>query len=1041
MFNQRTKSVRGKAEPTLPPTANAATASNVSASPSSSSPSPASSSPITSKGLLSFNTSNFTKLFKNSTNFVQSTFGSGLQAAAAQAPSTQSSSQPAAPFQHHNSNTVITEQSFTIPSIKNRNDASNPAAPKKQQRDILSTPVLIQPTSMTNSAITPLANLSSYKKITNEDSNGRRGSSSSISSTGSNSKAKQLPMANGSQSVHKTSTNVTVTISPANNNEQPSTTNTALPTKQIDTAQRQQKAPQTITQDPTSTTTITQATKLQNPQITSADNRNNMATLPRPTTAAAKKKATPQSNANIFFETVKLGKTTDGTEAPSSLQSKTSAPKAQSSSIKSNGSNESGRNVPSMPSGKVVITKNDMGKNSSNSATNGKVSASHQNTVNNMELKGARSRNNENVTMSFNRTNDSNENDHTNISINSSSSRAAAAATTIESTESSNILANVIASKSIKSYQPQYNNDNSVSNRAVAATDMMQMKYNNLHQIDDVLNNCDGANGSDENNIRHSSDNAMCNNNLDYNYDACVHQVSNSNANENPFKLMNSKSYLASNLMDASVSDSSDSSENIYANCMPMQPIMMKSIVNLDNYRQSSSQQDTNENVIASDNEIDTTSNSYQAADSPNNNYSDDDIEHFLSGDGSSMCNNNNNVSSEIELHDLLNDEGDTTATTSGNSTSSSSTSSDSSPSKSNQTTKPAIPNCFASKSNELYDILEESDDDERTTLFRFNRWNSSGALFVPKTSLTSMTSTCSASFAAAIAFANEMNSTNRNPFLQLISVSTTSNHTAGSADDQVNTITTTSATKSPNMLSGSCEWQQQQQEQQQKNAIGMAAPLISSVFNNNNDDQHHHQSNACMAFTSSDKCLTSSTLSTSNCANAWNEFLLQSPLMTATSTTTASLPPLSPTTLAALFPYESSHSSSSLPLQINGFIEQSDLPLLNSNNITNSMAKNRISSDVMDTMLLFLKEHGNQYIKQFMQVIYDKAKSKMKCVRKHKTFVQLFFFFLSVLVQFKCAHYHFVFSIFLFVAVIRLIQMNFHRFWVARSFLFFFEF
>lgn len=34
-------------------------------------------------------------------------------------------------------------------------------------------------------------------------------------------------------------------------------------------------------------------------------------------------------------------------------------------------------------------------------------------------------------------------------------------------------------------------------------------------------------------------------------------------------------------------------------------------------------------------------------------------------------------------------------------------------------------------------------------------------------------------------------------------------------------------------------------------------------------------------------------------------------------------------------------------------------------------MAKNRISSDVMDAMLLFLKENGNQYIKQFMQVIY----------------------------------------------------------------------
>lgn len=998
MFNQRTKSVRGKVEPTLPPTANATStttsSSNESAASSSSSSTAAaaaSPSPIASKGLLSFNTSNFTKLFKNSTNFVQSTFGSGLQAT-----QTSSSSQSQqAPFQHHNSNTVITEQSFTIPSIKKRNDASNPTAPKKQQRDILSTPILIQPTSMTNSTTTPLANLSSYKKFTNEDSSGRSG----------NSIVKQLPTANGAQSVHKTSTmaigtNVTVTISPAINNEQPSTNNT-LPAKQIDMAQKQQNET-TSTSTSTSTTTITQATKLQNPQISSADNRNNMATLPRPTAApaaAVKKKTTPQSNANIFFETVKLGKATDGTEVSLPLQSKTSTSKAQSSSIKSNGLNESERNVLSMPSGKVVRTKNDMSKNGPNCSStmnsiNGKVSATHQNIVDNMELKHIRNRDNENVTMSCNRMN---ENDHPNISMTSSTAiistasksisipttsmagAAAAATTSIESTESSNILANVIASKSIKNYQ--YSNHN--SNRI--ATDMVQMKYNNLHQIDDVLNNGDGASGDGcSNNILNIPDKAICNNNLDYNFDECMHQISNSsNANENPFKFMNSKPYLDGNLMDASVSESSDSVENIYANCVPMQPIMMKSIVNLDNYQQSQQhqhQQDTNENVIASDNEMDTTSNSYQAVDSPNNNYSDDDIEHFMSGGSNIYNNNNNSVSNEIELHDLLSGEGDTsttTATTSGSAISSSS-SSDSSPSKSNQTTKPSIPNCFTSKNHELYDILEESDDDERTTLFRFNRWNSSGALFVPKTSLTSMTSTCSASFAAAIAFANEMNSTNRNPFLQLISVSTMNNNSGG--DEQ---ITTTSATKSPITLIGSNEWLLEQQQQQQKNANGIAAPLISSVFNNNND-HHHHQSNVCMAFTSSDKCLTSSTLSTSNCANAWNEFLLQSPLMTTTTTTTksaSSLPPLSPTTLAALFPYESSHSSSSLPLQINGFIEQNDLPLLNcsSNNITNSMAKNRISSDVMDTMLLFLKEHGNQYIKQFMQVIYD---SKMKkCV------------------------------------------------------------
>lgn len=131
MFNQKTKSVRIKGDATPP------------AQPPTTLTSPVADSKA-SKGLLSFNTSNFTKLFKNSSNFVQTTFGGA--ATAATAATCNGLTQLPSP-----------EQSFTIPSYKRAPTASSHAPAKK---DILSTPVLIAPTIPSTSASTLVSSLS-----------------------------------------------------------------------------------------------------------------------------------------------------------------------------------------------------------------------------------------------------------------------------------------------------------------------------------------------------------------------------------------------------------------------------------------------------------------------------------------------------------------------------------------------------------------------------------------------------------------------------------------------------------------------------------------------------------------------------------------------------------------------------------------------------------------------------------------------------------------------------------------------------------------
>lgn len=158
MFNPKTKSIRVKPDsPAAPTTTNSTNDTKSSSS---------------SKGLLSFNASNFTKLFKNSSNFVQTTFGN---------------SSTVAVHQSSNLSSSFPEQSFTIPSYKKHNDTSNHVNVKKE-RDILSTPVLIAPmvttstssvsalvTSLPSSTSSPLPlplNAPNYITITNGTATG-----------------------------------------------------------------------------------------------------------------------------------------------------------------------------------------------------------------------------------------------------------------------------------------------------------------------------------------------------------------------------------------------------------------------------------------------------------------------------------------------------------------------------------------------------------------------------------------------------------------------------------------------------------------------------------------------------------------------------------------------------------------------------------------------------------------------------------------------------------------------------------------------------
>lgn len=829
---------------------------------------------------------------------------------------------------------------------------------------------------MTN-ASSALANLSSYKKISNDDCNSN---TTAMAATTTKALVPKALIANGA---HKPSMPVvTVTVSPAGNQKPPaslshareSIANTIAPsaTKQQQKQQHNDTQQKTMPQTPTSTDT-----KWKNPQNVSV---NDTLMQPPRSLASAKKKI----NANILFETVKMSKQSGNnddvdsaaaaaTSSPSTPSTRGITATAQSSSISMNGSLGYSKISP-ISSGnhiKSVVTKNDMDKNINNermSGTNEKITSqpsSIQNVMDN-ELIDVR---------------------HS-LESNSSESGNAAAAAPLSNNRMKSISMNVMPqiTSAAKHFSTSNDAESTVKPMNILATVSHQAA--SIHQKYYKQINDNGINvfaprkninaletdvlSIDDDDVDISA-NIVCNNNLDYNLDECMQQMN--SASDNPFKIATtagSKFVAVDLLAHAATESNSKTVENIYANCV----MMPMNSANLDNYQQQKhhrlQQQDTNENVIAVGG-VDVAT-----ADGSNNNYSSSSsCVNFMNSDSSNICSNNNalikidqqNISNgdnydndNGDVDDDDNDDGRVDKNDGKTATVSHTTSE--SPNKpthtiSSSTLSSFNQNCFTPKSYEMYDILEESDDDEHSNLFRFSRWNSSCSLFVPK----SQVSVSSSSFAAAIAFAHEMDSTNRNPFLQLIAVSQGSGNVETASVDAANasetqTITTTS-TKSPIVITGS---DSQFHLERQKNSIGIAAPLISSAFNNND------QSDVCMAFTSTDKFLTSSTLSISNCANAWNDFAAMPsaspppPLPHSVSSSSLSMLLLSP-------PHESQSSS-----QINGFIEQNDFQLNNdaiasaSNSTAN--AQNHISSDVMDTMLLFLKENGNQYIKQFMQVI-----------------------------------------------------------------------
>lgn len=838
MFNQRKNSIRNKSDTVSTP--NSSTSTNTTTS--------------TSKGLLSFNTSNLTKLFKNSTNFVQSTFGSV-------APQMQSQATPT-----QNAYASITEQSFTIPSIKKRQDTLSHGAPKKE-RDILSVPVLIQPVSMSNAS--PLANSSSYKKIIGE-------------------------------SLQKNSVNGLLQQNPTNieANANDKVVRTIAKQKSLSSINVEK-----INQKMPATKTATIATRENNVKTNNMHEKS----IPDGTIKSAIHPAfVDDSNTNILFETVKVNK---------QMNAVTSSP------------SQSTFKVQSAPAMLPSFAQNEINKNDS--------TISNRNHINNANEKYVYDGNVNNSEENIYDRNQSIENGA--MCIKQQSKNMEKTIATNENTNDNKIKIPFITLQSTKLSSPYFpitqNTETFNDCRFSTANTNSQHKFYN--QINDnrtikthTKNNNNNANeieGTVNCNIDTSTYATISNNNFDNNYSndcAAVENSSIENSYRTACKEFESVSTTDSmNIANRNV-DNSKTVENIYVNCVKM-PIKAS---NLDNY-QEQQQQDTNENVIQ------------QTSDGQNNNYKDD-INFY------SQITSNNNA---LIIHDQPNisDASLTSSTTSFSCSSNNSLNSDidsSSCSNSNSDKPTPIftltnnPNqsLFASNTSELYDILEETDDDEHSTLLQYKRWSSTCSLYEPKNN--NMTEPSLSSFSAAIAFARELqNPTNRNPFLQLIA-STPMNEPCERTSETF-TITTTS-TESPIVATAATATSSSNNSSSdifyEKNFIGIAAPLISSTFNNNND-----QNDICSAFMSSNKCSQQSTFNISNCASTLDDFPMQL--------------------------HHKMSSESEQQSQVDNFVELNDLQL---NGISNSTTKYHISSDVMDTMFLFLKEHGNEYIKQFMQVI-----------------------------------------------------------------------
>lgn len=695
MFNQKTKNALYKTD--------AESTQNASSSASSSS----SATTPPSKGLLSFNTSNITRIFRNSTNFVQSTFGNTL--------SSQLSSDGSGNRSVQSSNGDSVEQTFTIPSIKKRHDASNSSMhhPKK---DILSTPVLIMPTAMTNTS--SLSNLSSYKQQTmlEQPTSSTMGGSSNTTNSLKRNKTPSNVVTN----------NVIVTISTADDNHKMSSSLHAQQTiSHVTESNDNHRNPNAHFNLSDKIQPQNDMKKHSNSQIKKTSNNSNTKTATLSPLHCQPSGVKTNNNANILFETVKMSKQQIIISTPSPSSAKM---KIQSSSMLP---------LHDMNNKKDEIDNSKEWKNTVTSVTTKSIPNQMDNDLlENDEL--CRSQANENGHIALNEGNGDSIRKQMNVSSHFMKTKKPSTLIVNNDTNPNSENQKLNMNFQQKTNNVQMNNDStahiqSMSHITQTSTHMLaQAKKNNTIK-DDVISKC----GID------TTDHKMTNNNSD--------MAINTSANENPFRSNENRLSSKSNVMENPMTTATTTTgiENIYANCVT-QPNMK--ISKLDNYKQ----QDPNENVITECVLIDAASDG--TALGSNNNYDTTTNHIHTNTDSSNVRNNNNNASPINQMNNVLlaaDKENNSQATKTN----------DSLTSKSQTTTKTTTNFMFSNLNimtptpTDLYDILEESDDDEHSAKLRYNRWSSTSSLYEPKNDTNFVSPS---SFAAAIAFAN------RNPFLQL---------------------------------------------------------------------------------------------------------------------------------------------------------------------------------------------------------------------------------------------------------------------------------
>lgn len=436
-----------------------------------------------------------------------------------------------------------------------------------------------------------------------------------------------------------------------------------------------------------------------------------------------------------------------------------------------------------------------------------------------------------------------------------------------------------------------------------------------------------------------ASQKTMSNNNLDYHLNHCIniaHQ-----ATGTTFKPLAKP--LDTAIQPYHTVDNTIIAENLHANCVK---IPLNNASELDNYQQQS---DTNENFM-------------EASDGQNNNYriSINAYGHMTDNSNETIKYDQSNMGSVTEQQQIM--------TNNNDSEHNDETSDKPSPiftlTNSNQ-------NLIVPATNELYDILEEPDDDAYGTPLQYRRWSSTCSLYDSQLQRPSTTQTTPpppplSSFAAAVSFANELQDprANRNPFLQLIASKLMNEANGGTMAQQ---------------SSSSSSFVTATSQQYDTNVNDIMAPIISSVFNNNTN-----QNDISTAYSSSNQCSIAFTAYTSHCATTYSDL----------SATPA--------------PYKMP-SDAQLQLQL----QATDYSQSNSMALNSFFDTNRYCGDAVDSMLLTLKEHDNQYIRQFMQVMPFALKALSYC-RVYEMAILDYILGCAMLVESAILWVSFAFSIFI---------------------------